>query len=40
MVKMSRVFKLMYSGPKGEWLAEGESELDFGHKDGNFLVLA
>lgn len=44
--EMSRVFKLMYSGPKGEWLdgnAKGpkdESELDFGHKDGNFLVFS
>jgi hypothetical protein len=45
--EISRVFKLTYSGPKGEWLdgnakgPKGESEeLDFGHKDGNFLVFS
>jgi hypothetical protein len=39
------VFKLRYSGPKGEWLdgnaisSKGDSEeIDFGHKEGNFLA--
>lgn len=43
--KSSRVFKLAYSGPDGDWLsvnvvgAEADSEeIDFGHKEGNFLA--
>jgi TonB family protein len=43
--EISQVFKLKYSGPKGEWLdgnaigSKGESEeIDFGHKEGNFLA--
>jgi Gram-negative bacterial TonB protein C-terminal len=43
--EFSEVFKLRYSGPKGEWLdgsakgSKGESEeIGFGHKEGSFLV--
>ena len=43
--KSSRVFKLAYSGPDGDWLSvnvvgpEAESEeIDFGHKEGDFLA--
>jgi TonB family protein len=43
--KSWQVFKLAYSGPNGDWLAgdavgpKGESEeIDFGHKEGNFLA--
>jgi TonB family protein len=43
--ELSEVFTLKYSGPKGEWLdgnakgPKGESEeIDFGHKEGNFLA--
>ena len=42
--EISQVFKLAYTGPKGEWLdveasgSKGEKEkTDFGHKEGNFL---
>jgi len=41
----SQVFKLFYSGPDGDWLdgsalgPKGETEeIDFGHKEGNFLA--
>jgi TonB family protein len=43
--KSLQVFKLAYSGPNGDWLAgnalgqKGESEeIDFGHKEGDFLA--
>jgi hypothetical protein len=43
--KSSQVFKLAYSGPKGDWLAgdamgpKGQrEEIDFGHLEGNFLA--
>jgi TonB family protein len=43
--KSWQVFKLAYSGPDGDWLdgnalgPNGESEeIDFGHKEGNFLA--
>jgi|SRR5580704_13266050 TonB family protein len=43
--EFSEVLKLVYSGPKGEWLGgnakgpKGESEeIDFGHKEGNLLA--
>jgi len=43
--KFSQILKLAYSGPEGDWLdgnasgPKGESEeIDFGHKDGNFLA--
>jgi Gram-negative bacterial TonB protein C-terminal len=43
--KSRRVFKLTYSGPDGDWLdgdalgPKGEcDEIDFGHKEGNFLA--
>jgi TonB family protein len=42
--EISQVFKLAYTGPKGEWLnveasgSKGEKEkTDFGHKEGTFL---
>lgn len=41
----SEIFELRYSGPKGEWLAgnglgpKGDlEEIDFGHKEGDFLA--
>ncbi len=43
--KSQQVFKLAYSGPNGDWLdgnaigPKGENEeLDFGHREGNFLA--
>ena len=43
--EISQVFKLKYSGPKGDWLdgnaigSKGENEeIDFGHKEGNFVA--
>jgi hypothetical protein len=43
--KITRVLKLAYSGPNGDWLngsatdAKRESEeIDFGHKEGDFLA--
>jgi len=43
--KSEQMFKLSYSGPNGDWLAgdavgpRGESEeIDFGHKEGDFLA--
>jgi hypothetical protein len=43
--KSRQVFKLAYSGPNADWLdgdalsPKGESEeIDFGHKEGNFLA--
>lgn len=43
--RSSQVLKLAYSGPDGDWLAgsasgpKGEDEeIDFGHKEGNFLA--
>lgn len=43
--KTSRVFKLAYSGPDADWLSanvvgpEAETEeIDFGHKEGDFLA--
>jgi len=41
----SRTLRLSYSGPEGEWLEGATSgpngvreEIDFGHKEGNFVV--
>jgi len=43
--KSLRVLKLSYSGPNGDWLAgnalgpkDESEEIDFGHKEGNFVA--